>query len=298
MFPHRHCERFAALAMTECEEASSRSATLGLKLERNATSPGNVTRSLILIAAALLVLASRDALAAPCQFESQGEGRVTAIIDGRSVRLDDGREVRLSGIEPTATTKQALASLLVGRDVTLRSADDTPDRYGRQGGLVFIGESDTPVQAKLLAQGEAIVSAEIADKDCAAALMSSEAEARRQKKGNWADLSAIKNAESPDDILAGIGRFVVVEGKVLSVRQAGAMTYLNFGRNWTRGFAVTISRRALPAFENAGVVLKSLENRRIRVRGWVEGNTGPRIDVLRAGQVELLSANEPTGVRP
>jgi hypothetical protein len=98
--------------------------------------------------------------------------------------------------------------------------------------------------------------------------------------------------------LAGIGRFVVVEGKVLSVRQAGAMTYLNFGRNWTRGFAVTISRRALPAFENAGVVLKSLENRRIRVRGWVEGNTGPRIDVLRAGQVELLSANEPTGVRP
>ena len=298
MFPHRHCERFAALAMTECEEASSRSATLGLKLERNATSPGNVTRSLILIAAALLVLASRDALAAPCQFESQGEGRVAAIIDGRSVRLDDGREVRLSGIEPTATTKQALASLLVGRDVTLRSADDTPDRYGRQGGLVFIGESDTPVQAKLLAQGEAIVSAEIADKDCAAALMSSEAEARHQKKGNWADLSAIKNAESPDDILAGIGRFVVVEGKVLSVRQAGAMTYLNFGRNWTRGFAVTISRRALPAFENAGVVLKSLENRRIRVRGWVEGNTGPRIDVLRAGQVELLSANEPTGVRP
>jgi len=284
--------------MTECEEASSRSATLGLKLERNATSPGNVTRSLILIAAALLVLASRDALAAPCQFESQGEGRVAAIIDGRSVRLDDGREVRLSGIEPTATTKQALASLLVGRDVTLRSADDTPDRYGRQGGLVFIGESDTPVQAKLLAQGEAIVSAEIADKDCAAALMSSEAEARRQKKGNWADLSAIKNAESPDDILAGIGRFVVVEGKVLSVRQAGAMTYLNFGRNWTRGFAVTISRRALPAFENAGVAIKSLENRRIRVRGWVEGNTGPRIDVLRAGQVELLSANEPTGVRP
>ena len=291
MFPHRHCERFAALAMTECEEASSRSATLGLKLERNATSPGNVTRSLILIAAALLVLASRDAFAAPCQFESQGEGRVAAIVDGRSVRLDDGREVRLSGIEPTATTKQALASLLVGRDVTLRSADGTPDRYGRQGGLVFIGESDTPVQAVLLAQGEAIVSAEIADKDCAAALMSSEAEARHQKKGNWADLSAIKNAESPDDILAGIGRFVVVEGKVLSVRQAGAMTYLNFGRNWTRGFAVTISRRAAAAFETAGVGLKLLENRRVRVRGWVEGNTGPRIEVLRVGQIELLGVN-------
>ena len=288
---------FAALATRECEEASSRPATLGLKLERNATSPGHVTRLLHIIVALLLV-AGRTAFATPCQFEAQGEGRVAAIVDARSVRFDDGREIRLTGIEAISTTKQALTSLLVGRDVTPRSADDTPDRYGRQGAILFIGESDTSVQAMLLAQGDAIVSAEIADKDCAAALMASEAEARRQKKGNWADPSAIKNAESPDDILAGIGRFVVVEGKVLSVRQAGAMTYLNFGRNWTRGFAVTISKRMVPAFESAGIALKSLENKRIRVRGWAEGNTGPRIDVLRVGQIELMSANEPTGVRP
>lgn len=256
-----------------------------------------MTQRLHLIAAFVFV-AGHAALAAPCQFESQGEGRVAAIADARSVRLDDGREVRLTGIEATATTKQALTLLLAGRDVILRSADDTPDRYGRQSALVFIGESDISVQAMLLAQGDAVVSAEITDKECAAALMSSEAEARHQKKGNWADPSAIKNAESPDDILAGIGRFMVVEGKVLSVRQAGAMTYLNFGRNWTRGFAVTISKRMLPAFEIAGIALKSLENRRIRVRGWVEGSTGPRIDVRLVGQVELLGANEPTGVRP
>ena len=288
---------FAALATRECEEASSRPATLGLKLERNATSPGHVTRLLHIIVALLLV-AGRTAFATPCQFESQDGGRVAAIVDARSVRLDDGREIRLTGIEPVAATMPALTSLLAGRDVNLRSADDTPDRYGRTGALVFIGEGDTSVQAMLLARGEAIVSAEIADRDCAAALMAAEAEARRQKKGNWTDPSAIKNAESPDDILAGIGRFVVVEGKVLSVRQAGATTYLNFGRNWTRGFAVTISRRTLPAFETAGMSLKSLENRRIRVRGWVEGKVGPRIELVRVGQVELLGANEPTGVRP
>ncbi|MET4802137.1 thermonuclease family protein [Bradyrhizobium sp. LB11.1] len=247
---------------------------------------------------AFLLVAGQTAFAAPCQFEAQGEGRVAGIVDARSVRLDDGREVRLTGIEATATTRQALTTLLVGRDVTLRSTDDTPDRYGRQGALLFVGESETSVQAMLLAQGNALVSAEIPDKDCAAALTSSEAEARRQKKGNWADPSAIKNAESPDDILAGIGRFMVVEGKVLSVRQAGAMTYLNFGRNWTRGFAVIISKRTVPAFENAGMPLKSLESRRLRVRGWVEGTAGPRIDVLRVGQIELLGANEPIGVRP
>ncbi|SCB43733.1 Endonuclease YncB, thermonuclease family [Bradyrhizobium shewense] len=253
---------------------------------------------LLHLTVAILLIAGRTAFATPCQFEAQGEGRVAAVVDARSVRLDDGREIRLAGIETTATTKQALTSLLAGRDVTLRGSNDTPDRYGRQSALVFIGESDTSVQAMLLAHGDAMVSAEITDKDCAAALMTSEAEARRQKKGSWADLSAIKNAESSDDILAGIGRFVVVEGKVLSVRQAGAMTYLNFGRNWTRGFAVTISKRTLPAFEGAGITLKSLESKRIRVRGWVEGSTGPRIDVRLLGQVELLGANEPTGVKP
>lgn len=266
-------------------------------LGRQRNLSGHVTLRLHLIVAFLLV-AGHCAFAAPCQFEALGEGRVAAIIDPRSVRLADGREVRLAGIEPTAATKQALVSLLAGRDVTLRSPDDMPDRYGRQGALLFIGGSDTSVQAMLLVQGDAMVSAEIVDRDCAAALMASEAAARRQKMGSWADSSAIKNAESPDDILAEIGRFTVVEGKVLSVRQAGAMTYLNFGRNWTRGFAATISRRTLPAFESAGIALKSLENKRIRIRGWVEGNTGPRIDIRLVGQVELLGANEPIGVRP
>ena len=77
----------------------------------------------------------------------------------------------------------------------------------------------------------------------------------------------------------------------MSVRQAGATTYLNFGRDWTRDFAVTISRRMVPAFEAAGLSPKSLENRRIRVRGFVEARGGPRIDVLRVGQVEVLGGN-------
>ena len=84
---------------------------------------------------------------------------------------------------------------------------------------------------------------------------------------------------------------MVVEGKVLSVRQAGATTYLNFGRNWTRGFAVTISRRMIAAFETAGVILSLSKIERIRVRGWVEMRGGPRIEALRVGQIELLGEN-------
>jgi endonuclease YncB( thermonuclease family) len=242
-----------------------------------------------------LLSAIGPAMSTACSFEPQGEGRVAAVIDLRTFRLEDGREIRLAGIEPAGPDRAkgaaALSAILMGRDVTLRGADDTPDRYGRQPGFVFLAGSEAPVQSELLSRGEALVAADATDKDCASALVAAEAEARGAKRGTWADPTAIKNAESPGDILAGIGRFTVVEGKVLSVRQAGATTYLNFGRNWTRDFAVTISRRMMPAFEAAGLAPKSLENKRIRVRGFVEARGGPRIEVLRVGQIEMLGGN-------
>lgn len=240
-------------------------------------------------------LAAGAARAAGCTFEPQGEGRVAAVLDARTFRLDDGREIRLAGIEAIATGNadrgSALAAMIAGQQVKLSGQDDAPDRYGRQTAFAYLIPAEISVQARLLAQGEALVSGAVTDKDCAATLTAAEAEARQAKKGTWADPAAIKNAESPGDILAGIGRFTLVEGKVLSVRQAGATTYLNFGRNWTRDFAVTISRRMVGGFEASGIALKSLENRRIRVRGWVEARGGPRIDVLRVGQIEVLSGN-------
>jgi endonuclease YncB( thermonuclease family) len=259
---------------------------------------GGARRARILLCGILLVATlPRQADAAGCIFQPQNEGRVIATLDARTFRLSDNREIRLDGIELVATEKaktdraSALSKILADRDVTISSEDATPDRYGRQHAFVFLGPSGALVQSLLLAEGEALVSTTVTDKDCASILTSAEADARHAKKGVWAEPSAIKNAESPGDILAGIGRFAVIEGRVLSVRQAGATTYLNFGRNWTQDFAVTISRRIVPAFEAAGVVLKSFENRLIRVRGWVENRGGPRIEVLRVGQIEVVGGN-------
>ena len=254
---------------------------------------------------ALCGLLPLPAIAGGCALAPQGEGRVTQVIDARTLRLDDGRDVILAGIEPVASDDDArkskangiaaLSAIVMDRDITLHGDDDTPDRYGRQPALVFVAGSETSVQATLLTQGDALVAATVADGDCAAALAAAEAAARAAKKGIWADASAIKNAESPGDILAGIGRFMVVEGRVLSVRQAGATTYLNFGRNWTRGFAVTIPKRMIGTIEAAGILLKSLENQKIRVRGWIEARGGPRggprIEVRRVGQIERLGEN-------
>jgi hypothetical protein len=213
------------------------------------------------------------------------------VIDPRTIRLDDGREVRLAGIETVpdeSGDRRSGLTELIGRHVTLRGVSDAPDRYGRQAAFVFPDASANSVQSELLASGEALVSADIPDRDCAAELATAEARARETRFGTWAHTSVIKNAESPGDILARIGQFAVVEGRVLSVRQAGGTIYLNFGRRWTRDFAATISRRVMPSFEAAGVVPKSFENRRIRIRGWVERRGGPRIEVLRTGQIEVV----------
>ena len=258
------------------------------------------------IAFAVVVMAA-PSCAASCAPPELGQGHVAEIIDGRSFRLTDGREIRLAGIEPAGATRadriSALATVLADRDVLLRGTDDAPDRYGRQSAFVYVPPADTPVQVQLVSAGSALVSPDLEGSDCAAALKAAESEARQAQKGTWAVNAVIKNAESPDDILAGIGRFTVVEGRVLSVHQFGATTYLNFGRSWTRDFAVTIPRRALAALAQAGLAPKSLENKRVRVRGWVEARQGraqgqnqgpmegPRIDVVRVGQIEVLGGN-------
>lgn len=235
--------------------------------------------------------AAAPSLAAGCQFDIQGEGVVSAVVDARTLRLEDGREVRLAGVEVVASEPEDLKSALralVGRHVTLRGDRDEPDRYGRQSVFLYLEPSTSSVQSDLLAQGEAIASADVDDKACATELATAEAAARQARRGTWANSSVVKNAENPADILTRAGQFAVVQGKVMSVRQAGGTVYVNFGRRWTRDFAATISRRMIPYLEATGIIPASLENHRVRVRGWVERRGGPRINVLRVGQIEVI----------
>lgn len=230
------------------------------------------------------------ALANGCQLVIQGEGVVSAVIDPRTLRLEDGRDIRLAGIEivaPGSGDRQPALAGLIGQHVILRGEYGDPDRYGRQSGFLFLKYSTSSVQSQLLARGEALASADVTDKACAAELATAEAAARQARHGTWAESSVVKSAERPGDILTRIGQFAIVEGYVRSVRQAGGTIYLNFGPRWTRDFAATISRRIMPSFEAAGVVPTSFEHRRVRVRGWVERRGGPRIEVLRVGQIEV-----------
>ena len=108
------------------------------------------------------------------------------------------------------------------------------------------------------------------------------------KLGLWSEpYYVIVAAESGAHLAAERGRFTVAEGNVLSVRESAGTIYMNFGRRWSQALTATISKRDAPVFAAAGVEPKKLENRRVRVRGWVEERNGPRIELARPEQIEI-----------
>lgn len=219
------------------------------------------------------------------------QGRVTQVIDARTLRLNDDREIRLAGITPpsnTAPAKAMLTALVANRDVVLRSDNETPDRYGRQQAFVTPADSDISVQAALLRAGAAILTGTLPAGGCATELAAAEAVALQAGQGVWNTPNVIKSTENPDDILAMLGQFALIKGKVLSVRQSGATFYLNFGRRWVRDFAVIIPRQMIGSLTRDGIDIRALAGRWVRVRGWIEQRGGPRIRLRGTGQIEVL----------
>ena len=264
--------------------------------------------------------AAQDA-AAPaiaCGGEVIAQATVGGVIDGRTLLLNDGREVRLAAIEVPSlalpggseeapgrisrAAKAALDALTGGDQVLLRQADagldHNMDRYGRLVAYVYAQRDGVELfaQGALIEAGLARAAGRIDGKSCAEKLLTAEKTARGGKLGLWSDpYYEVLNADAPVDVLAQRGRFALVEGQVVSVRQSGATIYVNFGRRWSESFAVTISKRNERSFAAAGLDVMSLAGRRIRVRGWVEargvdGNV-PWMQALRPEQIEIADRN-------
>lgn len=222
----------------------------------------------------------------PCQGTPAGSGVVSAVRDGRTLMLADGREIRLAGIEAPADGA-ALRALAAGQTLRIERVSD--DRYGRIVAFAYAGDAGELLQVALLAAGQARVSARAGGKACAGNLLTAERAARAGRLGLWADPNfAPLSSENLTMLAAEKGHFALIEGQVLSVRESGATIYVNFGRRWTRDFAVTIPKREARSFAAAGVEPKTLERRRIRVRGIIEQRNGPIIDVTVPEQIELI----------
>jgi endonuclease YncB( thermonuclease family) len=235
----------------------------------------------------------------PCGSEIMATARVVRVVDGRSFVLDDGREIRLSALEVPAETdamsagRDALAAFLSDQTVELRQAAAAADRYGRILAHAYVAERPGHSAAHaMLVRGHARVAAHVDSAACAAALFSQERVARTDKLGLWGDPRyAIMDAGDLAGLVSRQGRFAVIEGRVVSVRESGGTIYVNFGRRWSQALTVTISKRQERIFAGAGLPPQRLENRRLRVRGWVEFRNGPRIEASRPEQIEFAELN-------
>ena len=244
-------------------------------------------------------------VSSPCNLETFASASAASVVDGRTFLLDDGRAVRLAAVEVPplprsdngdprmaagAAARAALDKLVAGNKVVLKRLGAVSDRYGHLVAHVFVirDGSEHWIEQDMIAAGHARLGARIGDRACTKALRAAERTARQAKLGLWADpYYALRAADNGLELLGERGRFTVAEGKVLSVREAGATIYINFGRVWSRNLTVTILKRNERAFTGAGVEPKKLEGRRVRVRGWIEERGGPRMEAARPEQIEI-----------
>ena len=278
--------------------------------------------ALLGLVAPALALAAPDKRAHPasagCNLEMVASGTVATVVDGRTFVLEDGREVRLPAIEvppppepsptpaadPAADPAQptlpdasqaaadALKSLVAGRPVSLRASKLVTDRYGRILADALATRDGYPgsAQKSLLSQGLARIGVGLAEPGCLAELRTAERLGRIAKLGLWADPRYLpKQAENTVGLSAERGRFTLVEGQVVSVRESGGTIYVNFGRRWSEDFTVTVLKRNERQFIEAGLRPSGLSGRRVMVRGWIEERGGPWIEATGPEQIEIIA---------
>lgn len=245
------------------------------------------------IVAAALMAPVAAAWAGPCGTVDLGQSRVAAVDDSRTLALADGRKIRLAGVEwgiPAEQARVMLSGLVLNRQVSLNAPQAAePDRYGRIHAFATVSGSETPIQYALLERGLVLVGGRVGDKACAEALRLLENQARDRAQGAFSagEAGSHKASDYPA-IRNDLGRFAVVEGKVLSVRESGNLIYVNFGRRWSEDFTVTIAKRHQPAFISGGVAPKSLSGQVVRVRGFIEERAGPWIEAVSPEQIATV----------
>ncbi|MEO5806538.1 thermonuclease family protein [Devosia sp.] len=234
-------------------------------------------------------------------------GVVMQVTDGDTVVLQSGLVVRLVGTQapklplgrdnfetwPKAeAARAALEQLALNKPVRLAYGGQSIDRYQRALAQMFVtaGDDEIWVQQAMVAQGLARVYSFPDNRQCLDELYRAEGQARAAGLGIWADpYYSLRAAERPGEILARVGHYELVEGRVLVADEASGRVYLNFGRSWKDDFTAVIDASALKLFAEAKRDPLLLEGALVRIRGWVDDRDGPRIAVTHPEQIEVLA---------
>lgn len=82
--------------------------------------------------------------------------------------------------------------------------------------------------------------------------------------------------------------YQLVEGTVTAVGEGQKWIYLNFADDWRSDFTISVERRNSSDFTDAGIDLKALAGKKLRVRGWLQWRNGPIIVTTHPEQIEFL----------
>lgn len=219
------------------------------------------------------------------------------------VDLVDGRRVKLSGIAPArapldargvawregaraaeSTARRQLAEIAEGRELALHDLGE--DRHGRRRGHLVDTESGHWIEAELVRAGLVRVGSAGERGACMSDLMGAEAEARRARRGLWG--SELFGVRSPLDVRLDemVGAMAVVEGRVRSVGRSGGRTYLNFGDDFRRDFAVVLDDNHRGTLMAAGFDAEKARGRDVLVRGIIVRREGLRIEIAAPEDIE------------
>ena len=258
-----------------------------------------------LVLACILALGACPARAAPCGDPASHGLRVEAVNERLEIILEDGRSLRLAGVErprPTpanpdrpAQARDPLRAWLLrpGLRVDLELLAAVPDRWNRLPARLFApggdGSSQSVAEA-LVEAGLARVEIDPLARPCLRPLLALEAKARREGLGLWRDPAfAVAPAADRAGLAARAGEVLLVEGLVSGVGATASRTYMNFGPIRTVDFAATVGRNNLAAFEKSGVILAQLSGKVVRVRGLLETQFGPQIELADPEAIELAT---------
>jgi len=245
-----------------------------------------------------------------CKLTAGPTKLVTQIIDAVTMRLDDGTELRLIGLhvagpgqiqalgETTdmlvgeSSTIKLLSRIALGKAIELKFDTRRSDRYGRilAHGFIKQGATRLWLQAELVRRGRALVSSSQGNHACALQLRAIEQQARQSATGYWGEnIFRIRKAWKAGDVLKYRQSFQIVAGRVRRVSRVKSRIYLNFGANWKKDFTVVIERRVQQAMKWNAEDYDKLENKQVRVRGWIDEKNGPIIRLLYPEDLEIIS---------
>jgi len=244
---------------------------------------------------------SAERLPEPAALAGDEIARVTEIVDGDTVVLADGRQVRLVGIQApklplgragftpwplAAEAKAALAALSLGREVRLAYGGRRGDRHGRVLAHL-LDESGGWVQGALLEAGMARVYSFADNRALVPEMLAREAAARESRRGIWAD--PFYAVRTPAEAGRYLGRFELIEGRVLDAANVRGRVYLNFGPDWRTDFTASLDPAARRLFEAEEIDPLAYRGRIVRVRGWLKSRNGPMVEITHPEQIEVVS---------